>query len=205
MKFSFVSSCQSALTLELGMGAHVRLLPSELGPHLGWTCVGPVQAATVCPCFCESALLCPEGTVSMVMSLPSGFYNLPTASSTELSLEGGSLMVTSYLGPDVRRSLSLCICQTDFKQLTRTVSAHLPISGWCRTWLNKYKEMKGEGRKENLTSYPECGDGPITGELLWLLFRKLVTYFNCCDQVRGNKPSEGGVVPFGPGFEAYMP
>lgn len=104
MKFSFVSSCQSALTPELGMGAHVCLLPSELGPHLGWTCAGPIQAA----CFCESALLCPEGTVSMLLSLPSGSYNLPTASSTELSLEGRSLMATSLLGPDVRRSLAPC-------------------------------------------------------------------------------------------------
>lgn len=56
-----------------------------------------------------------------------------------------------------------------------------------------------------MTSYPKGGDGPITGELLLLLLAKLVTYFNFCDPVLGDKPSEGGAVQFGPGFEACMP
>jgi hypothetical protein len=63
--FSFASGCQLEMASWLGMGPHVMSL-SAPGPHLAWTCTGPVCAATVS----VLDLLCLEGLVFLVSSDP---------------------------------------------------------------------------------------------------------------------------------------
>ena len=59
------------------MEAYIHFPILALGPHLIQTHVGPVHAASLlCEFLCALLLLCLEGFVSLVSSIPSGTYTL---------------------------------------------------------------------------------------------------------------------------------
>lgn len=66
--FPFTSSYQLEIASALGM--EVCPLPlSAPGPHLSWTCAGPVHATTVSVSSCmHQSCFCLEGTVSLESS-----------------------------------------------------------------------------------------------------------------------------------------
>ena len=101
-----VVSCRQPVSYRWGL---CPLPISELD-LLAQTCAGPVHAAKVCESICGSALLCLEGLISLLSSLPLAltiFVLLLLQSS--LIPEGENLMETSHLGLSVPRSLTLHI------------------------------------------------------------------------------------------------
>lgn len=55
-----------------GGGGPLRL--SALGSHQAQTCAGPVHAASLCEFMSASVVLCLEDLVSLMFSIPSGYY-----------------------------------------------------------------------------------------------------------------------------------
>lgn len=86
--FPSVSGYQLAIVTGLGLGFCVYFLISALEPPLVWICASPVHNAMV---SVSISPLCLEDLVFLVLSIPSGSYNLPASSQSSLSPEGRGL------------------------------------------------------------------------------------------------------------------
>lgn len=87
--------------------------------------------------LCSSLLLCFEGPVSLVSSIPSGSYNLPPLLPQEsLRPKGRKLMETSISGPSVLRSFILCTLYNcgSFYLFLSVVGRHFSVDIWARHW-----------------------------------------------------------------------